>query len=63
MRPTWSSRRSPLGDEGGDLPLFGGKTMRDGRATAYVCRGYACDEPTSDPDLVADQVRGMQQSA
>ena len=37
-------------------PLFEGKTERDGEPTAYVCRGYACDEPTSDPRLVEVQV-------
>ena len=40
-------------------PIFEGKTARDGRATAYVCRGYACDEPTSDPDRVREQVAGL----
>jgi hypothetical protein len=38
------------------LPLFAGKAPRDGRPTAYVCRGYACDEPTSDPERAAEQV-------
>ncbi|MGH2456745.1 MAG: thioredoxin domain-containing protein, partial [Candidatus Limnocylindria bacterium] len=42
-----------------DLPLFAGKAPRDGRATAYVCRGYACDEPTSDPDRAAAQVSAL----
>ncbi|HEX9634799.1 MAG TPA: thioredoxin domain-containing protein [Candidatus Limnocylindria bacterium] len=41
------------------LPLFAGKTTRDGVAVAYVCRGYACDEPTSDPDRAAAQVAGL----
>jgi uncharacterized protein len=39
-----------------DLPLFAGKVARDGVPTAYVCRGYACDEPTTDPDRIAEQV-------
>jgi hypothetical protein len=47
----------------GDLhaawPLYAGKSCRDGRATAYACRGYACDEPTSDPERLAEQVRGL----
>jgi len=38
-------------------PLYEGKLTRDGRATAYACRGYACDEPTRDPDRLTDQVR------
>jgi uncharacterized protein len=37
-------------------PLFEGKVARDGVPTAYVCRGYACDEPTSDPDRATEQV-------
>ena len=37
-------------------PLFDGKLARDGTATAYVCRGYACEAPTSDPQEAAAQV-------
>ncbi|HEX6655629.1 MAG TPA: thioredoxin domain-containing protein, partial [Candidatus Limnocylindria bacterium] len=37
-------------------PLFEDKTPRDRKATAYVCRGYACDRPTSDPDEARAQV-------
>jgi uncharacterized protein YyaL (SSP411 family) len=40
-------------------PLFEGKAARDGRATAYVCRGYACEEPTQDPHRVREQVAGL----
>jgi uncharacterized protein len=40
-------------------PLLAGKEPRGGRATAYVCRGYACDAPTSDPAGVARQVAGL----
>jgi uncharacterized protein YyaL (SSP411 family) len=29
-------------------PLLGGKENRGGRAVAYVCRDFACDEPTTD---------------
>ncbi len=47
------------GDEHADWPLYAGKGMRDGQATAYACRGYACDEPTSDPERLAAQVRGL----
>ena len=43
-------------------PLFEGKVPRDGVPTAYVCRGYACDEPTSDPDLVRAQVADLSRS-
>ncbi len=40
-------------------PLFEGKAAPDGVATAYVCRGYACDEPTTDPARVMAQVAGL----
>ncbi len=40
----------------GERPLFAGKTARDGEPTAYVCRGYACDAPTTDPGTVSEQV-------
>jgi len=40
-------------------PLFEGKTARGGLATAYVCRGYACEEPTQDPVRVLAQVAGL----
>ena len=40
-------------------PLFEGKAAREGVPTAYVCRGYACDEPTADPERVRAQVAAM----
>jgi uncharacterized protein YyaL (SSP411 family) len=46
-------------DPHAEWPLFVGKAARDGRATAYACRGYACDAPTDDPARLAEQVRGL----
>ncbi len=40
-------------------PLFADKVLRDGRATAYVCRGYACEAPTTDAAAVEAQVRAL----
>ncbi|MEO7294897.1 MAG: thioredoxin domain-containing protein [Candidatus Limnocylindria bacterium] len=40
-------------------PLHAAKEARDGRATAYACRGYACDEPTGDPARLRQQVRDL----
>ena len=31
------------------IPFVGPMTMRDGRATAYVCQDFVCREPTNDP--------------
>jgi uncharacterized protein YyaL (SSP411 family) len=47
------------GDAHRDWPLFAAKEPRDGRATAYACRGYACDEPTSDPARLVEQVGAL----
>jgi uncharacterized protein YyaL (SSP411 family) len=52
---------APLPPEAGIAawPLFEAKTARDGQPTAYVCRGYACDEPTRDAERVQVQVAGV----
>ena len=47
--------RKPL-EEGGDLPAIApftkDFTMRDGKATAYVCSGHTCTMPVTDPKKV-----------
>ncbi len=35
------------------VPLLAGRPQIDGRATAYVCRNYVCQTPTTDPAEVA----------
>jgi uncharacterized protein YyaL (SSP411 family) len=39
------------GDEGeevvAEIPILVNRTRRDGRATAYVCRGFACRQPVT----------------
>lgn len=36
----------------GVLPWIAGMRSIDGRATAYLCRDFACDAPTTDPDTL-----------
>ena len=38
------------------VPLLADRPMRDGRATAYVCEGYACQSPTTDPEELRRQL-------
>ena len=40
-------------DRGAELPLLDGKTLIDGRAALFVCRGYACQAPVTEPARVA----------
>ena len=46
-------------DQHATWPLYVGKAVSGGRATAYACRGYACDEPTTDPARLGTQVQGL----
>ena len=38
------------------LPFIGSMTMRDGRATAYVCHDFTCDEPATDAAGLAERL-------
>jgi uncharacterized protein len=45
--------------EGAAIPLLQDRPQRDGRATAYVCRGFACRAPVVEPaDLAAQLASG-----
>ncbi|HEX7019772.1 MAG TPA: thioredoxin domain-containing protein [Gemmatimonadaceae bacterium] len=44
------------GGSDGRVALLQDRPMREGRATAYVCRNYACDEPATGPEQLADQL-------
>ncbi len=39
-----------LAGGGGDVPLLEGRTPVDGRAAAYVCEHFACQQPVTEPD-------------
>ncbi|MGE5360727.1 MAG: thioredoxin domain-containing protein, partial [Bacteroidales bacterium] len=39
------------------LPFVESMTMLDGRATAYVCRDFACNRPTTEPYEVQEHIR------
>ena len=38
------------------IPLLAHRTQVNGRPTAYVCRGFACRLPVTDPDALSEQL-------
>jgi uncharacterized protein YyaL (SSP411 family) len=44
------------------VPLLRDRTAIGGDATAYVCEGFACQRPTSDPDVLAEQLQAAMTS-
>ena len=38
------------------LPWLRAMTMKDGRATAYVCQDFVCQSPTTDPEQLRAQL-------
>jgi uncharacterized protein len=45
-------------ESAGLIPLLAQRPARDDKATAYVCEGYACQAPTTDPQELARQLDG-----
>ncbi len=43
-------------ESAGLIPLLAGRPTRDGLATAYLCEGYACQAPTTNPEELARQL-------
>jgi uncharacterized protein len=42
--------------DGPRIPLLAGRTARGGAATAYLCEGFVCQAPTTDPRELARQL-------
>ncbi|MFG3252566.1 thioredoxin domain-containing protein [Streptomyces sp. NPDC048172] len=42
-----------------DVPLLRGRDLVDGRAAAYVCRGFVCDAPTVDAAVLESLLRAV----
>jgi uncharacterized protein YyaL (SSP411 family) len=51
---------NPLGpDPCPDIPLLEDKDMRNGSPTAFVCQNYVCQQPVTEPEALAQQLRGQ----
>jgi uncharacterized protein len=46
---------APAGDASA-IPLLHDRPLRDGRPTAYVCRGFACQAPVTEPEALREQL-------
>ncbi len=52
--PGGAAEQGKAGEPGGaEFPLLADRPMVDGAPTAYVCRHFVCDAPTTDPDELA----------
>jgi uncharacterized protein YyaL (SSP411 family) len=40
----------------GAVPLLSDRSRLDGRATAYVCRGFTCERPVTEPTALVEQL-------
>ena len=48
----------PAGAADSSLPWLAAMTARDGRATAYVCKDFACQAPVTDAAALEAQLHG-----
>jgi uncharacterized protein len=53
-----AGRREDDAESAGLVPLLAERPKREGKATAYVCEGYACQAPTTDPEELGRQLAG-----
>ncbi|MCA1676421.1 MAG: N-acylglucosamine 2-epimerase, partial [Actinobacteria bacterium] len=44
------------GEPGSPAPLLADRGLVDGRAAAYVCRGFVCDRPVTTPEELRAQL-------
>jgi hypothetical protein len=44
--------------DGDEFPLLADRPLTDGRPTAYVCRNFTCDAPTTDPERLRSALNG-----
>jgi uncharacterized protein YyaL (SSP411 family) len=44
------------GEKSDGIPLMAGRSVTTGKATAYVCRAYACEEPAGSPEKLRSQL-------
>jgi len=49
---------SPAASGSSAVPLLHDRPQLHGRATAYVCRGFACEKPTTSPEELVSQLAG-----
>ncbi|AUG79429.1 membrane protein [Kitasatospora sp. MMS16-BH015] len=42
-----------------EVPLLADRPLQDGRATAYVCRHFTCDAPTTDASVLARRLGSL----
>ncbi|WP_018541805.1 MULTISPECIES: thioredoxin domain-containing protein [unclassified Streptomyces] len=48
---------APREDGAAEVPLLMARPLVDGRPAAYVCRHFACEQPTTDPEELAERLR------
>ncbi|WP_438486100.1 thioredoxin domain-containing protein [Streptomyces sp. S186] len=48
---------APGEDDAVEVPLLMARPLVDGRPAAYVCRHFACERPTTDPEELAERLR------
>ena len=51
------------GDASSGVALLEGRTARNGKATAYVCRGFVCEQPVDDPVALFEQLKEVSRRA